>query len=262
MDDARADSGAAPAVTVTGLTKWFDKDDRRITAIRDLDLTISAGSFVAIVGRSGCGKSTLLNMVAGLSVPSAGTIAYRGVPITGPSVDLGYLTQQDTLMPWRGVRRNIELPLEIAGIPAPERRRRAEGLIDRVSLSGFEDHYPHELSGGMRRRASLARMLCADPQTLLLDEPFGALDAQLRAELQAELLSLWEGSGKTVIFVTHDLDEALLLADRVVVLGRGGTVEVDHDVPFERPRVLADVRLQPEFAASHQLLNAALGGGS
>lgn len=148
------------------------------------------------------------------------------------------------------MRRNVELPLEVAGVPASERRRRADELIAQVSLSGFEDHYPWELSGGMRRRASLARMLCADPHTLLLDEPFGALDAQLRRELQEELLSLWTGTGKTVIFVTHDLDEAIFLADRVIVLGSGGEVVLDHDVAIERPRDLDEIRLQPAAATA------------
>ena len=247
----RGATGHRSVLRVTGVDKWFEKDDRRITVIRDLHLSFTGGSFVAVVGRSGCGKSTLLNMLAGLSMPSGGSIEYRGSRIEGPSSDMGYLTQQDTLMPWRGgVRRNVELPLEVAGVPASERRRRADELIAQVSLSGFEDHYPWELSGGMRRRASLARMLCADPHTLLLDEPFGALDAQLRRELQEELLSLWTGTGKTVIFVTHDLDEAIFLADRVIVLGSGGEVVLDHDVAIERPRDLDEIRLQPAAATA------------
>lgn len=249
-------------ISISEVTKSFDKDDRRIYAIRNLNLEIYAGSFVAIVGRSGCGKSTLLNMIAGLSLPTAGSIAYRERPITGPVPDMGYLTQQDTLMPWRGVRRNIELPLEIQGVKKEERTRRAADLIGRVSLQGFEDHFPHELSGGMRRRASLARMLSSDPHTLLLDEPFGALDAQLRRELQAELVSLWHGTGKTVVFVTHDLDEALCLADRVVTLGRGGKVLLDRAVDLPRPRDLELIRLDPKYVEAHRTINEALKEGA
>jgi len=161
-------------------------------------------------------------------------------------------------MPWRDVRRNVELPLELRGTDRRERRAAAERLIDTVGLRGFERHYPRELSGGMRRRASLARMLCADPETLLLDEPFGALDAQLRAELQAELLRLWSGSGRTVVFVTHDLEEALLLGDRVVVLGRVGHVVLDQMIGLPRPRDLDEVRLHPRFVELHREVAAAL----
>jgi NitT/TauT family transport system ATP-binding protein len=165
-------------------------------------------------------------------------------------------------MPWRSVHRNVELPLEIGGVPARRRRERAAELIEKVGLQGFERHYPRELSGGMRRRVSLARMLAGDPETLLMDEPFGALDAQLRAELQAELLRLWEDSGQTVVFVTHDLEEALLLGDRVVVLGRAGRIVLDRAIDLPRPRDADELRVDPAFVALHRELSQALREGA
>lgn len=259
LQTERVDTHGSPAqIRVDHVDKSFTKGNRRIYALRDVSLTIERGSFVVLLGRSGCGKSTLLNMIAGL-LPLDGGAIYNGeTAVTGPRPELGYLTQHDTLMPWRNVRSNIELPLELRGTPAPERRRIAEELISRVKLDGFERHYPRELSGGMRRRASLARMLCSGPETLLLDEPFGALDAQLRQELQGELLQLWQGSGRTVVFVTHDLDEALSLGDRVIVLGRGGRILLDEPVTLARPRNLDGIRLDPAFVESHQRLSAAL----
>jgi NitT/TauT family transport system ATP-binding protein len=243
---------------VDGLTKQFPKDDTAVVALRDFSLEIAEGSFVTVLGRSGCGKSTMLNLLAGLTEPTAGTVRYRDAALGGPHTEIGYLTQSDTLMPWRDVRRNVELPLEIRGVAAGARRAAAAELIRRVGLAGFEKHYPRELSGGMRRRASLARMLAAEPETLLMDEPFGALDAQLRTELQAELLRLWQGSGQTVVFVTHDIEEALLLGDRVVVLGRLGRIVLDRTVDLPRPRDVDLVRVDPEFVALHKELASAL----
>ncbi|MQA95840.1 MAG: ATP-binding cassette domain-containing protein [Streptosporangiales bacterium] len=247
---------------IDGLTKQFVKDDMGVVALRDFSLTVERGSFVTVLGRSGCGKSTLLNLVAGLVPPSSGTIAYNGRNVTGPTTEIGYLTQSDTLMPWRDVRRNIEMPMEIAGVPARKRAERSRELIATVGLDGFERHYPRELSGGMRRRATLARMLSADPETLLLDEPFGALDAQLRKEMQTELLRLWQGSGQTVVFVTHDIEEALLLGDRVVVLGRLGRIVLDKPIELARPRDADVLRVDPAFVALHGELNEALKEGA
>ncbi|NBE92303.1 ABC transporter ATP-binding protein [Nonomuraea sp. KC401] len=244
------------------LSKQFVKDDLGIVALRDFTLEIEEAGFVTVLGRSGCGKSTMLNLLAGLIPPSSGTVTYRGEPIVRPRPEIGYLTQSDTLMPWRDVRRNIEMPMEIKGVPAPRRRERAAELIERVGLWGFERHYPRELSGGMRRRVSLARMLVGDPETLLLDEPFGALDAQLRTDLQAELLRLWEGSGQTVVFVTHDIEEALLLGDRVVVLGRLGRVVLDRKIDIPRPRAADEMRVDPGFVALHREMTAALAEGA
>ncbi|MFC4496965.1 ABC transporter ATP-binding protein [Streptomyces ovatisporus] len=244
------------------LTKQFAKDDQAIVALRDFTLSVEEGSFVTVLGRSGCGKSTMLNLLAGLTEPSEGVVSHRGEKLTGPDMDIGYLTQSDTLMPWRDVQRNVEMPLEIRGVGAEERRGTAAALLQRVGLAGFEKHYPRELSGGMRRRASLARMLAGTPRTLLMDEPFGALDAQLRTELQEELLQLWQGSGQTVVFVTHDIEEALLLGDRIVVLGRLGRIVTDQKIDLPRPRALDTLRVDPAFVGLHTAMAAALKEGS
>jgi sulfonate transport system ATP-binding protein len=247
-----------PVIQARDLGKSFPKGDRSIVALRGFSLAVEQGSFVSVLGRSGCGKSTMLNLMAGLARPSAGSVEYRGSQVSEPNPAVGYLTQSDTLMPWRDVRRNIEMPLEIRGIAGAERRARAEQLIDAVGLRGFEKHYPRELSGGMRRRASLARLLVGEPDTLLLDEPFGALDAYLRTEMQALLLSLWSGSGRTVVFVTHDLDEALTLSDRVVLLGPLGRIVTDVTVDLPRPRNADELRGDQRYAERHNALSSAL----
>lgn len=247
---------------VRGLSKHFTRDGEDLVALRDVDLTVEEGSFLVLLGRSGCGKSTLLNLLAGLTSPTTGGIDYQGQPVTGVRTEVGYLTQQDTLMPWRDVLRNVEMPREMRGESKDARRAAAQALVDRVGLGGFEKSYPRELSGGMRRRASLARMLCGDPETLLLDEPFSALDAQLRTELQTDLLRLWFGSGRTVVFVTHDIEEALLLADRVVVLGQLGRVVLDQKIDLPRPRDADDIRVTPLFVELHRALATALKEGA
>ncbi|KIH98237.1 nitrate ABC transporter ATP-binding protein [Streptomonospora alba] len=247
---------------VRGLTKQFVKDDTGVVALRDFDLQVEKGSFVTVLGRSGCGKSTALNLLSGLIQPTSGTVAYRGETVTGPRTEISYLTQSDTLMPWRDVRRNIEMPMEISGVGAEERRGRALELVERVGLTGFERHYPRELSGGMRRRVSLARMLAGNPETLLMDEPFGALDAQLRMDLQAELLRLWQDSGQTVVFVTHDIEEALLLGDRIVVLGLRGRCILDRELDLARPRDPDELRVDPSFVALHREMTEALRKGA
>ncbi|WP_433466326.1 ABC transporter ATP-binding protein [Spirillospora sp. CA-128828] len=247
---------------IRNLTKQFVKDDKGIVALRDFDLDVAEGGFVSVLGRSGCGKSTMLNLLAGLVPPTSGEVYYREQPVSRPRVEVGYLTQSDTLMPWRDVRRNIEMPMELRKVPGRERRERAAELIERVGLRGFERHYPRELSGGMRRRVGLARMLAGEPETLLMDEPFGALDAQLRSDLQKELLRLWQGSGQTVVFVTHDIEEALLLGDRVVVLGRLGRVVLDEDIDLPRPRDPDEMRVDARFVALHRKLTDALREGA
>ncbi|WP_022884794.1 ABC transporter ATP-binding protein [Glaciibacter superstes] len=247
---------------VRKVSKHFSKDGEDLVALREVDLDVEEGSFVVLLGRSGCGKSTLLNLLAGLTTATSGAITYQGEKITDVRTQVGYLTQQDTLMPWRDVQRNVEMPRELRGERREVRRAAAGQLIERVGLSGFEKSYPRELSGGMRRRASLARMLSGDPETLLLDEPFSALDAQLRTELQAELLRLWAGSGRTVVFVTHDIEEALLLADRVVVLGPLGRIVLDQEIDLPRPRDPDDMRVAPHFVALHRQLSAALKEGA
>jgi sulfonate transport system ATP-binding protein len=252
----------APVIQARDLGKSFLKGDRNIVALRGFSLAVEQGSFVCVLGRSGCGKSTMLNLMAGLTRPTAGVVEYRGGQVSRPDPAVGYLTQSDTLMPWRDVRRNIEMPLEIRGIAGAERRARAEQLIDAVGLRGFEKHYPRELSGGMRRRASLARLLVGEPDTLLLDEPFGALDAYLRTEMQALLLSLWSGSGRTVVFVTHDMDEALVLSDRVVLLGPLGRIVTDMAVDLPRPRSIDDLRVDKRYVERHNALSCALKEGT
>jgi NitT/TauT family transport system ATP-binding protein len=251
----------APAIALQGIGKVFVRDDgAAVEVLASLDLTIAAGSFVTLVGRSGCGKSTILNMIAGLVAPTAGTIAFADGETALPRRDVGYLTQKETLLPWRDVLRNVALPLEVRRVARAERESRARALVELVGLADAERRFPRELSGGMARRASLARMLAADPGILLLDEPFGALDAQLRADLQRELLRLWAGSGKTIVFVTHDIDEALSLADRVIVLRWGGRIALDEPVPFSRPRDARAVRTAPDFVALHERLLDAIGG--
>jgi NitT/TauT family transport system ATP-binding protein len=250
---------AAPAIALRDVGKVFVRDDGTAVAVLEqVSFEIAAGSFVCIVGRSGSGKSTILNMIAGLIEPSSGTIAFADGSTKRPRLDVGYLTQKETLLPWRHVLHNVALPLEVRGVPVATREARARALLALVGLTDAEKRYPRELSGGMSRRASLARMLAGDPATLLLDEPFGALDAQLRGELQTELLRLWQGSGKTIVFVTHDIDEALLLADRVIALQSGGRIAVDVDLPAQRPRDVRSVRFGPEFIALHERLLDAL----
>lgn len=240
------------------VSKSFIHSNQEISVIRDISVQFEQGSFVTLVGPSGCGKSTLLNIIAGLLPASSGKVYYQDQPISKPRLEVGYLTQKETLMPWRNIERNIAMPLEIREVNKTSRTQITRELIGRVGLKGFEKHYPHELSGGMLRRASLARMLSTDPETLLLDEPFGALDAQLRMELQNELLQLWFGTGKTVLFVTHDIEEAIVLGDRVIVLGIGGRVVLDEPITLPRPRDAAQIRFQPEFVQFHQRLWQAL----
>ncbi|HYY55500.1 MAG TPA: ABC transporter ATP-binding protein [Candidatus Dormibacteraeota bacterium] len=218
-----------------------------VEVLRDVDLSVGAGEFVALLGPSGCGKSTLLNAIADLLDPAL--VETRGaIRLGGDRHELGYVFQRDALLPWRRVRDNVELGLQIRGVAARERRRRADELLALVGLSGFEAYYPHQLSGGMRQRVALARTLAYDPQLTLMDEPFGALDAQNRLILQAELLRIWERTSTTVLFVTHDLAEAILLAQRVVVLSRRpGTVKRVYEIPLPHPRDPFELRGSAEF---------------
>ncbi len=252
---------AAAAIALRDVGKVFVRDDGDAVAVLEhVSFEVAAGSFVCLVGRSGSGKSTILNLVAGLIEPSHGAIAFADGSPKRPRLDVGYMTQKETLLPWRTVLRNVAMPLEVRGIGKSVREQRARELLRVVGLAGAETRYPRELSGGMARRASLARMLASDPAILLLDEPFGALDAQLRSELQHELLRLWSGSGKTIVFVTHDIDEALILADRVIVLQSGGRIAVDAELPLARPRDARAVRLAPQFVDLHERFLEALSG--
>lgn len=230
--------------------KQFALNDTAVVAVKDVNLTIEKGEFVVLVGPSGCGKSTLLNMAAGLFAPTRGTVFYNGRPVTGYNLKTGYMTQNDHLLPWRDVFGNIAVPLEIKGLSKREQTRRIEALIELVGLSGFERSYPTQLSGGMRKRTALARLLAYDPETLLLDEPFAALDAQLRLNMQIELLRISRALNKTIMFVTHDLDEAVALSDRTVVFSpRPGTIQHVAATPLPRDRNLLRLRHDPAYTA-------------
>jgi len=221
-----------------------------ILALQDANLAIEKGEFVSFVGPSGCGKSTLLNMVAGIFQPTAGEVLYKGKPVTGINTDVGYMTQDDNLLPWRTLRDNVEVALEFQGMPPEQRHKRAAEYIAKVGLSGFENHYPHELSGGMRKRCALVRTLIYEPDIILMDEPFGPLDAQTRVILQDELLKLWDGTGKTIVFVTHDLVEAIALSDRIVLFSRApGRIKQVYKVPLSRPRDVFRTHAEPAFPA-------------
>ena len=230
-----------------------------VVAVRSIGRVLVRGAFVVLLGPSGCGKSTLLNMLAGLALPTAGRVVFQGRAVTGPNTAVGYVTQDDHLLPWRTLVENVELPLELRGVPARIRRERALERIAAMALTGFEASFPHELSGGMRKRAAVARALVADPDTLLMDEPFASLDMQTRLVLQRDLLRLWEGSGRTVVFVTHDLWEAIALSDRIVVLTRRpARIKAIRPVSLPRPRDPIDVLAVPAARDLHQALWADL----
>ncbi len=230
------------------VAKTFETSGQRIDVVRNIDLDIRAGEIVTLVGPSGCGKSTLLNMTAGLFSPTSGSVLYDGRPVTGMNRRVGYMTQSDHLLPWRSVADNIAAPLQIAGVAGAEVARRTEALIEQVGLAGFARSYPSQLSGGMRKRTALARLLAYDPDTLLMDEPFGALDAQLRLRLQIELRQLCRKFDKTVLFVTHDLDEAVSVGDRVAIFSaRPGTILQTLAVPLPADRDMIRLRYDPEF---------------
>ncbi|MBB4364307.1 NitT/TauT family transport system ATP-binding protein [Bradyrhizobium sp. CIR18] len=220
----------------------------RFTALEDITLDVRTGEFLALVGPSGCGKSTLLDLLGGLATPTSGRILLDGQPIEGPARDRGIVFQQYALFPWRTAAQNIEFGLDIAGFKAKERRDVARHFLDLVGLSGFADRYPHELSGGMKQRVAIARSLAYDPEVLLMDEPFAALDAQTRETLQGELLRIWRATGKTIIFITHGIDEAVVLGQRVAVMtSRPGRIKQIIDIPDLLRSEADDVRSLPEF---------------
>ncbi len=219
-----------------------------LDALIPVDLDIETGEFVAFVGPSGCGKSTLLNMIAGLIPSSAGDIHHEGRRITSVNTAVGYMTQAESLLPWRTAQENIELPLKLRGIPSGIRQQRTQELLTSVGLNGFGPSFPNELSGGMRKRVALAQVLASDTNTVLMDEPFGALDAQLKLVMQNELARLHERSRKTFVFVTHDLGEAIALADRIVIFtARPGRIKTIERVDFERPRDVFRMRFHSKF---------------
>lgn len=223
-------------------------DGSRMTALRDMSLSVEQGELVALVGPSGCGKSTALNVLAGQVRPVSGQVRLAGEPVKGVSPSVGYISQADTLLPWRTVLDNVALAMELRGVEKRERREAARGLMARMGLSGFEDNYPRELSGGMKKRAAIARVLAVDPAILMMDEPFGPLDALTKEKLQDEILALWESTGCTILYVTHDLTEAITLADRVVLMSaRPGRVVREYPIDLPRPRRVMDVKFSPRF---------------
>ena len=247
-DGAAADI-AAPAIEITGVTRRFlTPEGTFITAMRDFSLTVRRGEFVCIVGPTGCGKSTTLNLVTGLIRPSAGQVRVMGKPVAGVDRRVGFVFQSDALFPWRSVLDNVSAGPRYRGVPRAEADDKARDWIARVGLGKFESLYPHQLSGGMRKRAALAQTFINEPEILLLDEPFSALDVQTRTVMQDELLSLWSGTQASVVFVTHDLEEAVALGDRVVVLTASpATVKKVHAIDLPRPRVMSEIRYDPRF---------------
>lgn len=255
-----------PAIELTGATKRFRTPSGALhTAVRDLDLTVAQGEFVAVVGPTGCGKSTTLTLVSGLEEPTEGEVRVYGEPVRGIDPKVGFVFQQDAVFPWRTVLSNVMAGPRFRGVPAAEARERARDWLGRVGLAAFEDRYPHQLSGGMRKRVALAQTFVNDPAILLMDEPFSALDVQTRALMSDQLLELWAGDGSagnaaSVVFVTHDLDEAIALADRVVVMTAGpATVKEVFTVDLPRPRTVEAVRLEPRFVELYREIWASLG---
>jgi NitT/TauT family transport system ATP-binding protein len=226
---------------------------QRYTAVENVSLSVAAGEFVSIVGPTGCGKSTLLNVAAGLLQPSVGVVKVFGEPLSGINRRAGYMFQADALMPWRSALDNVTAGLEFRGVDKAEAQGRGDEWLRRVGLAGFGGRYPHQLSGGMRKRVALAQMLILDPQIMLMDEPFSALDVQTRQLMENELLDLWSADRKSVVFITHDLEEAISLSDRVVVLSAGPASHPigEYVIDIPRPRDVAEVRLTPRFIELH-----------
>ena len=244
-------------LAVDGLTRRFTgRDGSDVVALEGTTFEIPAGSFISIIGPSGCGKSTLFNLIAGLDSPTSGQVSIDGEQCTGEQGRVGYMLQKDLLLPWRTILGNVALGLEVAGVGKPEREALARRFLEHYGLGDFEDHYPAQLSGGMRQRAALLRTILFNRDVILLDEPFGALDALTRAQMQEWLLDLWDDLGKTILFVTHDVDEAIYLSDTVYVMSpRPGRVVARLEVPLDRPRK-PSVITSPEFV---ELKEVALG---
>ncbi|AEF42333.1 ABC transporter ATP-binding protein [Hoyosella subflava] len=247
----------AAKLSIQNVSKEFSVRDRtalrgkhkNFAAVRDVSLDVATGEFLVLVGPSGCGKSTLLDLLGGLTSPTSGRILLDAAEITGPGLDRGVVFQQYALLPWRTAKENIEFGLEAKGTGRQERSRIADHFLELVGLTGFADRYPHELSGGMKQRVAIARSLAFDPEVLLMDEPFAALDAQTRETLQDELLRIWQKTGKTIIFITHGIDEAVYLGQRVAVMtSRPGRIKTIVDVDLD-PTESEDIRSDPRFGA-------------
>ena len=229
--------------------------DEVFTALDEFTLDVRSGELLSLVGPSGCGKSTLLDLLGGLTTPTSGTISINGVPVTGPGLDRGIVFQQYALLPWRTAQANVELGLEAKKIPKRQRAAKAREFLSLVGLDGFEGRFPHELSGGMKQRVAIARSLAFDPEVLLMDEPFAALDAQTRESLQQELLRIWQATGKTIIFITHGIEESVYLGRRVAVMtSRPGRIKQILDIELGDRTASQDIRTSPEFTAlRHQV---------
>jgi NitT/TauT family transport system ATP-binding protein len=249
----------APALQLSGVSCTFvskDHPGQRYTAVKDVDVTVQAGEFVSVVGPTGCGKSTLLNVAAGLLQPSTGEVAVFGAPLQGLNRRAGYMFQTESLMPWRTAQQNVSAGLEFRGVAPAQARAQAQAWLQRVGLAGFGDRYPHQLSGGMRKRVSLAQTLVLDPDIILMDEPFSALDIQTRQLMENEVLQLWSSKKKAVLFITHDLDEAIAMSDRVVVMSAGPASRPigEFAIDLARPRDVAEVRVTPRFIELHNAI--------
>jgi NitT/TauT family transport system ATP-binding protein len=257
---ARPGADSAPAIELRGVTKRFTTPSGSVyTALKDLDLEVAPGEFCAIVGPTGCGKSTTLTLVSGLERPSLGTATVHGEPVSGITPGVGFVFQTDAVLPWKSVLDNVAIGPRFRGTPKATANVAARDWLRRVGLAGFEDRFPHQLSGGMRKRVALAQSLINEPEILLMDEPFSALDVQTRAIMSNELLQLWDLTRPAVVFVTHDLEEAIALADKVVVLtaGPGGTVKATFEIDLPRPRVVQEIRFEPRFVdLYHQIWEA------
>jgi len=270
MSEAEASpADGAPLLRIAGLEKIFEAGNGRTAALSGIDLTVAKGEFVCLLGASGCGKSTLLRIIAGFETATAGTVAVHGRPVAGPGPDRGIVFQDYALFPWLSVRENIGFGPKHAGFARAEVRRIADRFLDMVGLTAFAGHYPHQLSGGMKQRVAIARVLANGTDMLLMDEPFGALDALTRTKLQEELLDIWQRTKLTIIFVTHSVEEAVLLADRVLVMSAGpGRIDCDFPVGLPRPRDVSSAefnacrrditrRLRSNLAPARGLENAA-----
>ena len=244
-----------PVLQFENISKFFVSHGSKNLVLMEVNLDVHRNEFVCIVGPSGCGKSTLLNIASGLMKPSDGEVRFENQKLSGVNPKIGYITQHDNLMPWRSLIDNVVLFAELHGIPRKQRYAAAMPLIERVGLAGYEHHYPHELSGGMKQRANIIRTLIYEPEVILMDEPFGPLDAITRLKLQALLLDLWEESKKTVLFITHDLQEAIVLADKIVVMGvHPGRILGVYENSIPRPRNILDIQDTQEFRLLHREL--------
>lgn len=251
---AAAEQTRRPVIELRGVSKIYRTRDGEIPSLQPIDFTIGDGEFLVVVGPSGCGKTTLLKMIAGLLPPSTGEIRVEGQPITRPHSGVGIVFQTAMLLPWRSVFRNVMMPVEVKGLPRAEYEVRAQALLKMVGLEGFERKYPWQLSGGMQQRASICRALVHDPKIVLMDEPFGALDAMTRERMNVELQRIQRETKKTILLITHSIPEAVFLADRILVMtDRPGAIAAVYDVPIERPRSL-NVLADPQFVKLTQTI--------